>query len=478
MPDKLKLLVAIASCGTKNDECLARLIQEYHSMPYSVDVVVLSNIRKALGPGVEVLLVDLRGKNPWCLPFAHKRIFAERLSDYDLFIYSEDDTLIRERNIAAFLEVSAVLPENEIAGFLRYEEGSDGRSSYPEVHGRFHWDPASVRSRGPYTLAFFTNEHSGCYVLRQDHLRRAIGSGGFLVDAHAWRYDLLCSAATDPYTQCGFRKLTCISHLDDFLVHHLPNKYVGTWLGVRDPELRRQVRALLKVGQNGRRPVSLFETGTKLKNGAYSKLYYEPVKPDVVAAVPATVRTVLSIGCGWGATEAYLAEKGMRVSALPLDPVIPGGAQAAGVEIIPGSFAQALHELDGRKFDCLLLSNVLHLVPNPTGILSCLGSLLSKGGTAIAVSPNMARLSTAWKVLRDPAASAVLGGYEKTGAHWVSERVLRAWFRSSGMKIEKALPLVPESTGKIRWLASSVLRPWMADELVVVATKRAVSSAG
>jgi 2-polyprenyl-3-methyl-5-hydroxy-6-metoxy-1,4-benzoquinol methylase len=467
----MKILLAIASYGTSNDRYLLQLVREYHSMSYDVDVVVLSNIPKEVAPGVEVIVVNLRGKNPWSLPFPHKRVFADRLNGYDLFIYSEDDTLIREGNIRAFLEVSAALPENEIAGFLRYEESPEKNRNYPDVHAHFHWDPGSVRSRGPYTLAFFTNQHSACYVMTQHQLRLAIQSGGFLATPQMGKYDLLCTAATGPYTQCGFEKLICISHLDDFLIHHLPNKYVGTKFGVDDHELRRQVQALLRIDHNGHHPASLFETESRLRECAYSKSYYEPVSPEVVSAVPQGARSVLSIGCGWGATEVYLAEKGLSVSAVPLDPVIPGGAEAGGVEIVNGDLASARQRLADRKFDCLLLSNVLHLVPNPVQVLSSYASLLSDDGAAIAVIPNMARLSATWKSLRDDANSAARGSYEKIGVHQVSQNLLRGWFRSARMKIEKILHVGPKRSTKLRRLASRLLDSWMADEFVVVATR-------
>ena len=176
------------------------------------------------------------------------RIELER---YDLFVYSEDDILITEKNLRAFLEVSAALREDELAGFLRIEYGSNGAVNYPDIHGNFHWDPASIGSRGRYTVAKFTNEHAACYVLTRNQLKKAIKSGGFLVDPHEWKYDLLCTAATDPYTQCGFTKLIPISHLDDFTVHHLSNKYVGK-MGVDETQLRAQVRSMFRTSQESK----------------------------------------------------------------------------------------------------------------------------------------------------------------------------------------------------------------------------------
>src|SRR5215467_11650345 len=119
---KMKILVAITSYGTANDKYLMRLIEEYRSMSHDVDIVVLSNIAKSVD-GVEVR-VGMPTKDPWSLPFAHKQVLAERVNDYDLFIYSEDDTLITEANIRAVLDLSKQLPEREIPGFFRYEISS------------------------------------------------------------------------------------------------------------------------------------------------------------------------------------------------------------------------------------------------------------------------------------------------------------------------------------------------------------------
>ena len=173
--------------------------------------------------------------------------------------------------------------------------------------------------RGESEFAFFTNEHSACYALTRAQLRRAIDSGGFLVAPHEGKYDLLCTAATDPYTQCGMKKLICISRIEDFLVHHLPNKYVGTTFGVDDHEFRRQVDILSRTCGNGHPPTSLFPTETKLKHARHSKNYYEPVSEELYSLIPSRARNVLSVGCGSGALEIRLVEMGVRVVAVPLD---------------------------------------------------------------------------------------------------------------------------------------------------------------
>ncbi len=431
-------------------------------MPFDVDIVVLSNLHKELGGDVELVVVDLQGKDPWTLPFAHKEILAKRLDDYDLFIYSEDDTLITERNLRAFLEVSGALRKDEILGFMRFEQGQAGEFHFPDVHGYFHWDPESVRSRGNYKFAFFTNEHSACYVLSQEQLRRAIDSGGFLVRPHRDGIYLLSeSAATDPYTQCGFTKLICISRFEDFLVHHIPNKYVEVGFGVNGREVRRQLQTLLEVSNNGHAPRSLCETQTKLKSATYSKSYYEPVRPELVSSIPEDVRTLLSVGCEWGATEAALVERGLSVVAVPLDPVIPGGAQAAGVEMVYGDFHSVREQLSGRFFDCILFSNIIHLVPDPGSILSLFQGVLSDQGTTILLVPKISPLLVYWRKIRRNKCFWDFGGYETTGVQLTSRRSIRRWFRKAGMEPERIIeirsPQAPALDGPMRGLTNNIL---------------------
>ncbi|OCK58177.1 methyltransferase domain-containing protein [Bradyrhizobium sp. LMTR 3] len=449
----LRVLVALASYGTSNDRYLARLIREYRSMPFDIDIVVLSNIDKS-GRGVECR-VGTPAKNPWSLPFAHKPLFAERANKYDLFIYSEDDILITEKNLRAFLEVTAVLQQDEIAGYLRIEKGSDGEENYPDIHENFHWDSTSVRSRGRYTLAHLTNEHAACYVLTQAQLRTAIQSGGFLVDPYEGKYDLLCTAATDPYTQCGLKKFVPVSHVDDFTVHHLSNKYVGR-VGISAAELRDQTEALIRIAERCKTPSPLFNTETKLSRGLYSKDYYEPVSEEVISAIPPAARSVLSIGCGSGATEKRLIERGLRVVAMPLDPVVSSGAAARGVEMIYGDIDELATLAHGEKFDCILCLNVLHLAHDPVVALSTLKDCLSDSSSVIIQTPSMLSLRTIRQTFRDM--PVLLGkGYSSTGVHLSTARAVKSWCTRAGMKVNRTIgTLNRQETSRLGRIASAV----------------------
>jgi 2-polyprenyl-3-methyl-5-hydroxy-6-metoxy-1,4-benzoquinol methylase len=464
-----KLLVVIASYGNKNDKYLERLIDEYRLMPFITDIVVLSNIPKDMGSAIEVI-VGLPTNNPWSLPFAHKQLFVDRSERYDLFIYSEDDTLITHRNIEAFLRVSDVLADDEIAGYLRFEHAEDGRLSYPDVHHGYHWDPQSVRSRGEHTFAFFTNEHAAAYILTRRQLQRAVASGGFLVPPHQGKYDMLCTAATDPYTQCGFTKLICVSQLRDFMVHHLPNKYVGK-LGVDACEIEYQTEALLTLAAEGDALPALLGTHPELKASAFWKNYYEPIRTDLLSLIPTTSINVLSVGCGWGATEERLVQNGKKVVAIALDPVISACARRRGVNVVDGDMNDILAQLAGERFDCLLISNLLHLVRDPGELLASLALLLSDRATCIASVPNLVRLPVQWRKLRGVESYRFLGDYEKSGIHLTSHRVVRKWLGRAGLKLDRFTDVLPTRTVAFCHGTLGLMVPFLSSEIVAVSTQ-------
>lgn len=449
----LRILVAIASYGRGNDRYLRRLIDEYRSMPFHVDIVVLSNIEKKPFPGIECL-VGLPDRNPWSLPFAHKRLFADRANRYDMFIYSEDDILITETNIQAFMEVTPLLKSDEIAGFLRIEKAAEGKKSYPDMHGFFHWDPQSIRTRGDYVLARCTNEHAACYILTKSQLRMAISSGGFLVGMHEEKYDLLCTAATDPYTQCGMIKLIPVSNVDDFCVHHMSNKYVDK-MGIDETEMQKQIAAILRIAREAKPQHSLFNAETELPRALYSKDYYEPIDHAAIDMIPKAVRSVLSIGCGWGATERTLVQHGLRVVAVPLDQIISTSAAADGVDMVSGNDLRGIADgLRQEKFDCVLCLNILHICENPTTLLTMLGDCLAPGSKIVIRSPNMLSIRGLRNLLRDATFRRLLRQKRlANGVHLSSLGSLRKWCAQSQMNVDRIVaPFSDPDDGALgRW---------------------------
>jgi SAM-dependent methyltransferase len=457
----MKILVAITNFGTGNRPFLERLLNEYRSMSHQVDLVVLSNIGKDLGNEVEVL-VGLPTRDPWSLPFGHKKLFADRIADYDLFIYSEDDTLITERNVVAFLRATEVLAEDEIAGFLRTEQDAEGRRYFPEVHAYFRWDPLSLRARGGKKCAWFSNEHSACYILTRDQLRRAISSGGFLVPPHQDPYDLLVSAATDPYTQCGLTKLICVSELDDFLVPHLPNKYIGH-MGLAESLFRKQIRVLLDQTPSELREAEWIVPNPPSLLERWWKDFYEPVDQHVLNAIDGGHRRILSVGAGWGALELALAQRGAEVTAVVADAVV-GACIDDAVRVIPGPARRAL--------DTLGMSNVLHLVDDPVELLRGFVALLRPGGTLVARVPNMRQIGAIYRRMLRPQSWTRRGKNSSGRMPFASHRKVVGWMDEFGVTLTRLDGDIRERYQKLNSFSRGAASSFLTDSYLLVGTRR------
>ena len=427
----LRLLVAIASFGDKNLDFLKRIIRDYRNMSMEVDVVVVSNAPKNLGPDVRVV-VGLPSKNPWSLPFAHKPIFAENANAYDLFIYSEDDMAVTEANIRAFLQLTPQLETDEIAGYLRYEVNQAGEWSLPEAHGMHRWKPESVRKRGPHTIAEFSNDHAAFYLLTRPQLKRAIESGGFLREPYEGRYDMLCTAATDPYTHCGFRKVICITALDDFLIHHLPNRYTGQ-LGLPLASMREQVQALLQISDNGHPASMLCNVESKLEHGKWSKSFDEQPLSEAIDMIPPEAKTILSVGCGLGITEIKLKERGVAVTAFPLDSVMGAITTRCGIEVVYGRLDDCFNKLGSRLFDCVLMTNLLHLQPDPNKVLAQCSRVVGEGGVLVMSGPNFHSIPVRAKRVLGKRDLWKLRSYDESGIHGLAPTEIARRLNRAGL---------------------------------------------
>ncbi len=437
------MLVGIASYGANNLRFLKRVIRAYQRMAIHVDIVVFSEAPKELGDQIEVR-VGLPSANPWSLPFAHKQLFAERSEDYDLFLYSEDDVEPNEEGIGAFLRVTEALKSDEIAGFWLYELSPSGAMWIPGMHGPFHWRPESVQLRGSYTIAEFTNEHAAFYVLTRDQLKRAISSGGYLQGPRVGRYDMLCTASTDPYTSCGFRKVLCTSELESFLLHHLPDRYVGVW-GLPWDRVREQLNTLSEIA-TGRHPsVTLCQVDTRMPIAQWAKDFYAKPPEHVLPLVPKDVGTLLSIGCGSGAAELALIESGIKVTALPLNSVIGASVARLGIEVVYATLFEGPTKLKGRAFDCIFLTDLLHLFQNPQILIQSYAALLRPGGCFVLGGPNFEFVSLFVGRTLGLGENVRLRSFEASGVNTFGVKQLKEWLRLAGMETEYLAWHTPET---------------------------------
>ena len=204
----------------------------------------------------------------------------------------------------------------------------------------------------------------------------------------------------------------------------------------------------------------------------YSKDYYEPVRQDVVNEIPSSIRSILSLGCGSGETEKWLAARGLRVTAVPLDPVIGACIEGGGIELVYGDFSAVRDQLEGRKFDCLLISNILHLLPNPQEMLSQFSELIVPGGSILVVSPNLVNLKSQYYKLRGENGYRHLGNFEESGVQKVSKTRMEQWFRSAGCKVESIKCIAMPRFGSFTRYVPLPLRHALSTEIIVLGKRK------
>lgn len=360
----MKILIAIASYGNKNDNYLNTLLQSLREISYEKDIIVQSNIEKNLGDDIQCL-IGLPNADPRSLVFAHRQLFIDNLNNYDLFLYTENDILITQQNIEAFLDISKMLPENQVLGFVRYEVNQENEIQLTDIHYQYHWTTKSVQCVQSKIFAQLNNYHSACYLLTQSQLSRAIQSGNYdNFPRISGSGGILEAASADPFIDCGLEKVICLSDIDRFLVQHLPNNYIDKW-GLNIKQLKLQIEAMKEIANGDLINSFLLEDQTKLLIRGFDKKYFNNCDQDVLKKIGLGRRKILSVGCGDGSTEEKLLQMGHDVTAIPLDSIIAAIAKGKEIEVLTPDVEQSLDDLSSRKFDYILFLETLQYIAEP-----------------------------------------------------------------------------------------------------------------
>jgi hypothetical protein len=234
---------------------LDSIIREYRSFPYDTDIFVVSDRKIGVHGATMFPVTDMN--TPMKLPYLTRKLLSDKIDQYDLFIYAEDDIRITKQAVAAFLHGNSILGRREVCGLFRYEVDKTAKRYYTDAHGGWKWDPQSIKRVGNFLFAKFANLHQGCFLLTNEQMRIVLRNN-FTTDPHReGAYGFLECAATDPYLQCGLTKYMCVSHFSDFLIQHLSGNYTnreGWWGGAHSTEanmFEAESRGLLR-GFNSR----------------------------------------------------------------------------------------------------------------------------------------------------------------------------------------------------------------------------------
>lgn len=439
----MKILIAITSYGRGNDNHLNSLLQELRKIPLKKDIIINSNIDKDLGNDVKCL-VGRPYSDPSSLVFAHRKLFIDNLDNYDLFLYTEDDIIISQQNVEAFLDATRILSEHQVPGFIRYEVNYKNEPVLTDIHSCYQWISKSVRYINSKLFAELNNKHSACYLLTKSQLAIAIQSGNYSSRPRISAGDVLEAGSADPFVECGLEKIINISEIDRFLVPHLSNKYANKW-GLSLNKLREQIKVMHEIASGRLTNTTLFENQTKLLFRGFDKKYYNERDDFILQKIGSKKQNILSVGCGEGETEAALKSHGHEVIAIPLDHIIAALTKMHNIEVIEPDLKLSLSILSTKKFDCIMFIESLHYVPEPETYLEDFKKLLGDRGRIIATfmkisSPEYIEIINFmvrnFSIKYDDIYSN--NKYELSGFNFINDiNVTRDWFIKAGLAIDK-----------------------------------------
>ena len=229
-----------------------------------------------------------------------------------------------------------------------------------------------------------------------------------------------------------------------------------------------------------------FEPQTRLDTERWDKRYFAAPDPTIVEEVGTGPQAVLAVGTTWGALEGALADNGAQVVAVPVDEVIAAAAgvvaagdrPSGGVELLPPGLPAALESLARarRRFDVVVLDDVLPHVADPVALLRDLAGLLAADGRVVASTPNFRYFRLRHRLGKgpDPRADDDFAG---RNLHLTDAALVRDWHRSAGLEVEAERYAAPEGKAEaLQRLARGRTDSWLGMTTVTTARPATMSA--
>lgn len=230
----MKILISIANFGDKQLNYLNTVIDEYRSYKkYDITINVHSTVKLDRN---DICLIYHDPTSVGRVAYLHRQEFVDLKNEYDMFLFSENDILIKEEAIDTYLKYNSLLPVNYCLGFIRYEKKSIDNpldknfyclDQWPRV-GHINTKNITVNENSYFILQ---NPFQSCFLLSQDRLNFVINNHDFLKTD----YNGIESSSGGIYVNWGNSggviNKVCTRNLEDLkkcLIHHLPDRHCNT----------------------------------------------------------------------------------------------------------------------------------------------------------------------------------------------------------------------------------------------------------
>jgi len=206
--------------------------------------------------------------------------------------------------------------------------------------------------------------------------------------------------------------------------------------------------------------------------------YFQNPRTDILPLLPNFSENVLELGCGTGATLAWLKSTHRCENTYGIE-LFPEAAETAARQvdhIVPGDIEKMALDLPARHFDLILCLDVLEHLIDPWRVLQRLVTHLKPGGTMIASIPNIRNWRALFPLLFNGSWNYTNAGIlDKTHLRFFTRQSAIALVEGSGLHIThvKRLPLDSTTKGKIANAATlTLLKEFLTLQYLIAAKKQ------
>jgi 2-polyprenyl-3-methyl-5-hydroxy-6-metoxy-1,4-benzoquinol methylase len=200
-------------------------------------------------------------------------------------------------------------------------------------------------------------------------------------------------------------------------------------------------------------------------NGGNISPYYEWFRRDVIAAVSPAAKTVLSVGCAGGITEAAVVKQGMKVVGIELNPEAAKIARQRGLTVLEGDVSEIDVGIAGEFYDCIIYADILEHLPGPAAVLKRHVEYLKPSGTVYVSIPNFRHYSVFWELfVRGNVRYKDAGILDRTHLRITTRKMVLEWFEQAGLKLVRWKYI--NNRKKAKLISACFL--WLAQEFTAV----------
>jgi len=164
--------------------------------------------------------------------------------------------------------------------------------------------------------------------------------------------------------------------------------------------------------------------------------YYERFCSDALAAVPPDARTVLSVGCAAGKTEAELVKRGITVVGIEINPDAANMAREQGLVVLEGNASCIDVNIGYEPYDYIIYADILEHLLDPVSVLKRHVQSLKAGGTVYVSVPNFRHYFILWQLfILGRIRYQDAGILDRTHIRITTRRAVLDWFDEVGLTL-------------------------------------------